>query len=131
MGIFMVWKIYFWLIAALLVLPFPYKIFEYITDRDGSPKIVKIEEMVNAVFFGIGLIGLYGFVYKRESFNPLFWRVWVVLAIIISIAAFFWSPKFKYALDVLGKKRIKVFLAIGSLALLPMLFAVYSYSAAA
>ena len=127
----MAWKIYFWVIAALLVLPLPYKIFEYSTGRDASPKIVKIEEMANAVFFGIGLIGLYGFVYQREFFSPLFWRVWVVLAVIISIAAFFWSPKFKYALEVLGKKRLKAFLAIGSLVLLPMLFAVYSYSAAA
>lgn len=126
----MAWKTYFWFIAALLLLPLPFKIFEYLTGRDGSPRIVKIEEMANAVFFGVGLIGLYGFAYQREFFDPVFWRAWVAVAVVVSITAFFWSPKLKYGLGVLGKKRLRVFLAIGSVVLAPMLFAVYRYSAA-
>jgi hypothetical protein len=115
------WTIYLWAIAALLVLPLPFKIAEYILGKDKSPKAVKIEEMANAVFFFVGLVGLYGFVYHVDILGQVFWRTWVVLAIALSIAGMIWSPKLKYATLVLGKTRARVVIATGFLAFVPML----------
>ena len=125
------WKIYFWLVAALLLLPLPFKIFEYITGRDGSPRIVKIEEMTNAAFFAVGLVGLYGYVYKQQFLAPSFWKIWVVLAVVISITALFWSPKLTYAVATMGQSNVRLVLAAGSLFLLPMLVGIWRYAAAA
>lgn len=119
------WTIYFWALAALLVLPLPFKIAEYILGKDKSPKAVKIEEMANAVFFFVGLIGFYGFVYHVDLLNQTFWRVWVVLAIALSIAGLIWSPKLKYAAVVLGKARARVIIGAGFVAFVPMLIALW------
>jgi len=127
----MAWVVYFWLVAALLLLPLPFKIFEYVTGKDSSPTIVKAEEMLNAAFFSVGLVGLYGFAYQQPLLTPTFWKLWVVLAVLISISGLFWSPKLKYGLGVMGKLRTRLVLAIGTLFLLPMLVGIWHYSAAA
>jgi hypothetical protein len=124
----MAWIIYFWAIAAVLVLPLPFKVIEYISGKDKSPMSVKIEEMTNAVFFFVGLVGLYGFVYNVDYLSPLFWRIWIVLAVVLSIAAIFWSPKLKYAVNVMGKTRTRIVVGIGSLAFVPMLVGLFIYS---
>ncbi|MFC0682545.1 hypothetical protein ACFFGH_32340 [Lysobacter korlensis] len=128
----MAWKIYFWLVAALIVLPLPFKLFEYATGRDGSPTSIKAEELINAAFFGVGLVGLYGFAYERPHLvPPLFWAGWVVVAIVLSVGGLFWSPKVKYGSGVMGKSRTRIVLAVGTLFLAPMLVGVWLYSAAA
>jgi len=125
----MAWKIYFWLVAALLLLPLPFKIFEYATGRDGSPKTVKIEEMVNAAFFSVGLVGLYGLAYQQSFLMPAFWRTWVILAIVVSLTAVLWSPKLTYGVSVMGKSNTRAFIAVGTIFLAPMLVGVWLYAA--
>ena len=125
----MSWLVYFWAIAALLVLPFPFKIAEYALGRDKSPRVVKIEEMANAIFFFVGLAGLYGFVYHVELLTAFFWRVWVVLAVAISIAGLVWSPKLSYAAAVLGKTRARVIVGVSFIAFVPMLIGVWQSGA--
>ena len=123
------WTIYFWALAALLVLPLPFKIAEYALGKDKSPMVVKIEEMANAVFFFVGLVGLYGFVFHVDLLTQSFWRAWVILAIVISIAGLVWSPKLKYAAVVLGKTRARVVIGVGSLAYIPMLVGLWQIGA--
>ena len=108
----------------------PFKIAEYVSGKDKSPKSVKIEEMANTAFFLVGLVGLYGFVYGVKFLTPLFWRGWIVLAIVISVAAVFWSPKVKYADNVMGKTRTRIVVGIGSLVFVPMLVGLFAYSSA-
>ena len=128
----MAWKIYFWLVAVLILVPLPFKLFEYVTGRDDSPRIVKAEEMLNAAFFAVGLIGLYGFAHEQPTLlPPSFWAGWVILAILLSVTAIFWSPKLKYAAGVMGKARTTIFVSLGTLFLIPMLVGVWRYAAAA
>ena len=119
------WKIYFWAIAALLVIPLPLKIAGYISGKDTSPVAVKIEEMANAAFFLVGLVGLYGFVYQVSFLTPLFWKAWVLLAVALSIVGPLWSPKLKYGTSVMGPARVRVAIALGFLVFVPMLVAVW------
>jgi hypothetical protein len=123
------WKIYFWAIAALLVLPLPLKLAGYISGKDKSPKAVKVEEMANAAFFIVGLFGLYGSVYQVDVLTPLFWKGWVALAVALSIAGLFWSPKVKYGASVMGTSRVRAVIALGFLAFVPMLVAVWGAGA--
>ena len=123
------WKIYFWAIAAYLLLPLPYKLFEYATGRDASPRAIKIEEMANAAFFILGLPALYGFAFGAAGYAPWLWKAWVAVAVAVSIGGLFWSPKVRYAQSVMGPGLTRAILAVGSLVLVPMLFAVWGFAA--
>jgi hypothetical protein len=126
----MVWKVYFWLLAAFFVLPLPYKLWEYATGRDASPRGIKVEEMANAGFFILGLPALYGFAYASAGYAPWLWKGWVAVAVVLSIGGLFWSPKIRYAQSVMGPGPTRAILAVGSLALVPMLVAVWRFSLA-
>lgn len=126
----MAWIIYFWAITAYFIIFLPFKIAEYVSGKDKSPRSVKFEEMANTAFFLVGLVGLYGFVYNEAFLTPLFWRAWIGIAVVISVAAVFWSPKVKYADNVMGKTRTRIVVAIGSLVFVPMLVGLFEYSAA-
>lgn len=121
----MAWQVYFWVIAAMLLLPLPFKLFEYATGRDESPKSVKVEEMLNLGFMLVGLAGLYAYVYAADMLSPLFWKSWVVLSVVISLLGLLWSPKLRYAVDVIGKRRTRVAIGVGFVLMGPMLFGVW------
>ena len=121
----MAWTVYFWLVAALLLVPLPFKVAGYISGKDASPKSVKIEEMANLVFFLFGLVGLYSYVYAVQLLTPTVWKTWVVVSVLISVAGLIWSPKLKYAVDVMGKVRTRIAIAVGFIALVPMLVGVW------
>lgn len=124
----MIWQIYFWLLVALLLVPLPFKLFEYVTGKDKSPLPMKVEEMAFALFIAIGLSGLYGFINEQLFLSPTFWQVWLLIAVAWSILPIFWSAKLAYATEVLGKSRMRVFAAFSCLLYLPLLFAVYFYA---
>ena len=121
-------KAYLWALAALLLLPLPFKLREYRTGRDTSPTVVKVEEMANAAFFLVGLVGLYALAYGHEVGAAWFWRAWVVVALVLSLAGLAWSPKLRYADSVLGRRRLRAVMAVGTVAFLPMLVALWHYS---
>ncbi|KFZ38706.1 hypothetical protein HR45_04600 [Shewanella mangrovi] len=124
----MFWQMCFWLLAALIILPLPFKLYEYATGKDDSPRIVKIEEMTNALFLGIGLIAFYGFIHQQLFLSKTFWQAWLVIAVVWSILSLFWSPKLNYATQVLGKKGMYIGAIIGVIITLPLLIAVYLYA---
>ncbi|PKH87483.1 hypothetical protein [Colwellia sp. Bg11-28] len=124
----MFWQISFWLLVVLLIVPFPFKIYEYITRKDQSPLRVKVEEMLNAIFLAIGLIAFYGFINNINYFTPMFWKIWLVIAVFLSTVGFYWSPKIKYSVEIMGKKKVTVLMAFSTLIYLPMFIAVYQYA---
>ena len=121
----MAWTIYFWTVASLLLLPLPFKVAGYLSGKDASPKAVKVEEMANVAFFLFGLVGLYSYVYGADLLSAVVWKTWVVLAAVISSVGMFWSPKLKYASDVMGKARTRAAVTVGFLVFIPMLVGVW------
>jgi hypothetical protein len=124
----MFWHISFWLLSVLLIVPLPFKIYEYLTGKDTSPMWVKIEEMANAFFLTIGLIAFYGFINDHAYFTKNFWKIWLVIAVVWSLISIFGSPKIKYAIEVMGKIKARVFMVLSALIYLPMFIAVYNYA---
>ena len=126
----MAWTIYFWAIAAWLVIPVPFKIAGYVSGKDESPTSAKIEEAFNSVFFLLGLVGLYGFVYDVHLLTPAFWKAWVVLAVVITAVGLIWlSPKIRHATAVMGTSRVRVLVGVSFLVLAPMLVGVWQSGA--
>lgn len=113
---------------ALIVLPFPFKVFEYLSGKDKSPVIVKVEEMANALFMALGLVAFHGFITDRVYLTPAFWKGWLIIAIAWSVLSTFWSPKLVYAAEVLGKNKMRMVAGISCIFYLPLLFAVYLYA---
>lgn len=124
----MILEVSFWVLLGLLVLPFPFKVFEYLTGRDKSPLIVKVEEMSLALFTAIGLFAFYGYLNNLDFLFSKFWFAWLIVSIVWSIASIFFSPKLKYATDILGKKKVQILGVIGVLINAPMYYAVYMYA---
>ena len=124
----MIWQIYFWLLVVLLLVPFPFKLIDYATGKDKSPLLVKIEEMAFALFTAIGLLALYGLITDQVYLSPLFWQIWLLIAVVWSISPIFWLAKLAYATEILGKSRMRIFAAFSCLLYLPLLLAVYFYA---
>jgi len=124
----MFFEIWFWLLCALIILPLPFKVYEYISGKDKSPITVKVEEIFNALFLGIGLIAFYGYLNNELYLFSEFWIGWLFISIILSIISIFWSPKLKYASDIMGKNKMKAMSAIGIIIYLPLYFVVYQYA---
>ena len=124
----MFWQVSFWILVALIVLPFPFKIFEYLSGKDKSPVIVKVEEITNAIFMALGLVAFHGFITGTVYLTPAFWKGWLVVAIAWSVLPIFWSPKLAYAAEIMGKNKMRVAAGISCILYLPLLFAVYFYA---
>ncbi len=124
----MLWQISFWLLVVILVLPFPFKLYGYFNGSDKSALIVKIEESVNAIFMSIGLIAFYGYLNNQVYLNQSFWKMWLLIGVIWSIVAIFWSPKLAYATEVMGKNKMRVAAGVGCVLYLPLFLAVYYYA---
>ncbi|WP_209326799.1 hypothetical protein [Pseudoalteromonas sp. PA2MD11] len=124
----MFWLISFIILLAITVVPFPFKIYGYLSGKDDSPMIVKFEEMTNALFMSVGLFGFYGFISDRVYLTPLFWNGWLCVAIVWSLLPLFWSPKLDYATEMLGCYKMRLLAGVSSILYLPLLFAVYFYA---
>ena len=123
------WQVYFWFLAVSLVLPLPFKLHAYATGRDPSPTAVKIEEMANLALALVGLAGLFGLAYGHEFGTAWLWRGWVVLELALSLLVFTGTPKLRYAESVMGVRRTRITMAVGTALLLPLLVGVWHYAA--
>ena len=122
------WQITFWILAALIVIPFPFKMHGYFTGKDQSPKSVKIDESIFVALAWVGLIGFYGFINEQRYLSPTFWYVWLVTMTGMTLVGFWWSPKMEYAKEVLGAKNFVIAYIVSLIVYLPMLPAVYLYA---
>ncbi|QSX37231.1 hypothetical protein [Shewanella sedimentimangrovi] len=121
------WQISFWILAAILVLPLPFKLLGYFSGKDDSPVWVKLEELANAGFMALGLLAFHGFIEQTPYLTPGIWAGWLVLALLWSLASLFWSPKLRYAADLLGVKHMRVLAAFSTLLFAPLFVAVWLY----
>ncbi|WP_415228043.1 hypothetical protein [Psychromonas sp.] len=124
----MFWQISFWLLVVILVLPFPFKVLGYIKGADDSKLSVKIEESANAIFMSIGLFAFYGYINDQIYLNSTFWQVWLIIGVLWSIFAIFWSPKLAYATELMGKNKMRIAAGIGCFLYIPLFLAVYFYA---
>ncbi len=122
------WEIFFWLTAALLFIPLPFKILGYISGKDDSPLKVKVEEVGNALLLMLGLVPFYGFISDERFGATIVWQIWLILAVIISFISIFRSTKISYAKEKIGLVQKRVVLLFSKLFFLPMLIAVYKYA---
>ena len=120
--------LYFWLLLALIVIPFPFKIFEYSTGKDKSPTIVKVEEITNVIFTAVGLLGFYGYINEESYLFSNFWYSWLIASALLSVFAIFKSPKLKYATSVMGKNNTALLACISTALYLPLYYVVYQYA---
>jgi hypothetical protein len=65
------WKIYFWIWALTYLCIYPLWLI-----AEGSLKVYTY-----ATVTLVGVLGVYGFAYKRRIFNPLFWKMALFLVI--------------------------------------------------
>jgi hypothetical protein len=122
------WEIFFWLTAALLFIPLPFKILGYISGKDDSPLKVKVEEVGNALLLMLGLVPFYGFISDERFGATIVWQIWLILAVIMSFISIFRSPKISYAKEKIGLVQTRLVLLFSTLFFLPMLIAVYKYA---
>lgn len=122
------WQLAFWATFALVVLPFPLKVYGYINGTDKSPIAVKVDETSSVLLAWIGLFAFYGFVYGNYAFSSSLWYVWLALMIVLTATGPWWSPKLAYAKEILGEGRLWVLYWVSILIYVPMCLAVFYYA---
>ena len=126
----MFWVVMFWVTAAFLLMPFPFKLGALVMGRDKRPIAAVTEELANTLFHAFGLLAFWGYVYNDNSAaNPVLWYGWLVIALLWSFIALFKSAKIDYAVSQIGSKATKVLALVGILFFLPMYIAVFEYAA--
>ncbi len=105
----MFWIFCFWLTAALLLLPLPFKLNALITAKDTRSAFVKYEEWANTLLLAIGLMAFCSFTYPRSlPLSKHGWQGWLLLTIGVSIMALGRSAKLRHATEVfIGSQRCK------------------------
>lgn len=106
----MAWKIYSWVLAAILALAYSTILTETIT----APKFIDIPISL------VALVGLFGFAYKKKIGKRRFWQVWFTLLILWDILYNFFLTKYPDVPSVL--------VATGIIIFLPEYIALYKYS---
>ncbi len=73
----LIWIIYFWLIAILVVFSAVGRIYLFFTSE-----AVKGFDLIESFISVTAIIGLYGFAYQTPVLNPMFWKIiWVLLTV--------------------------------------------------
>ena len=62
---------------------------------------------------------------RRMRTRPRGVTGWALVAIVLTFVGLAWSPKIRYATDVLGRKRARIAIAVGTVVMLPMLVGVW------
>ena len=71
----LIWTIYFWLMAVLVVLSAIERVYLFFTRE-----IVTGYDLVESLISLIAIVGLYGFTYQTPIVTPTFWKfVWILL----------------------------------------------------
>jgi hypothetical protein len=112
-------KTYYWILVVLNLAGFSVATNEWV----GNGKI-SVLDIVNNISIVIFFVGVAGYVYKKAILNELFWRVFFVIDIIISL----W---FLYVSKEIATAHItpsSIGLIVGILFTIPALFFLYSYA---
>ncbi len=73
----LIWTIYFWLIAVLVVFSALGRIYLFF-----SSETVKVFDLIESFISVAAIVGLYGFAYQTPVLNPMFWKIiWVLLTV--------------------------------------------------
>ncbi len=104
------WKIYSWVLAAILGLAY----FTILLGTVTAPKIIDIPISL------VALVGLFGYAYKKKIGTKLFWQIWLILLILWDILYNFFLMRYPDIPNGL--------VAAGILIFLPEYIALYNYS---
>jgi hypothetical protein len=72
----MVWKIYFWVLTVLLVVL-------YVLTLSSSD--VAVYYYLDVPVSVLGLVGLYGYAFKKRLVHANFWKVWFIIVVLWDI----------------------------------------------
>lgn len=125
----MLWMLAFWLTAALLLAPLPFKLVALCRGSKPRPKKVAAEEWANALWLMAGLIPFASFVFATPALlAPWCWQLWLVITLALSLWAPLRSAKLRFAKAQLGAGNARLLAIFSTLLLLPMLVAVFRYA---
>lgn len=97
-------KYYMFFFSGLIVLNILAKIADEITGKDEDiPKAVQIEEFIYLPVHLVGILGMYGYVYKVAFWQQWFWVIYALLLLMHAICVF-WLPSFKWLRSELPTK---------------------------
>ncbi len=108
------WKIYFWVLAALLF------VGEGTMFADG----LTVPELGAIVLEVAVVVGFFGFAYRKKVVTPSFWRLAILLYLVVSVLL---ALQAVY-MDQLDPKLVVAGTLMGIVLELPMIIALFLYS---
>jgi len=107
------WKIYFWLLTIAYALMFGSEVFKGTLD---------LLHGLDYMLSWVGLVGFFGYIYKRRFFKPVFWKVYFPIQLIWDLVL---SIKFMPQSPVV---LVIITLTLGFILLLPLYIALFKYA---
>lgn len=118
----LIWIIYFWLIAILVVFSAVGRIYLFFTSE-----AVKGFDLIESFISVTAIIGLYGFAYQTPVLNPMFWKIIWVLLTVTWLWSFF-AVKNIELVDKVGLTKASAIVALTSVVGVPTLVGLFFYS---
>jgi hypothetical protein len=116
-----VWIIYFWFIAILVVLSAFGRVYLYFKSE-----AVRIYDLIESFVSVAAIIGLYGFVYQVPILSSGFWKViWILITLV-----WLWSifpAKNKELIEKFGMAKASMIIALTSVIGVPTLIGLAFY----
>jgi hypothetical protein len=116
-----IWIIYFWFIAVLVVLSAFGRAFLYFKSE-----AVRIYDLIESLISITAIVGLYGFVYQVPILTADFWKVILILITLAWIWSIF-SAKNKELIKKFGMAKASMIIALTSVIGIPTLIGLAIY----
>jgi hypothetical protein len=111
------WKLYLWAMLALLLLTFA--IF--------GVRWIQILDLLDLAVFGVGMLGLFAFCYRRRIGTRRFWKVWLPSEVLWDLAILFVFEPLGLAYAIPGEPSSITDSLIGLGGALPLYVGLYLY----
>ena len=102
-------------------------VMKYTGRYDEIPIPVQKEELITIPFMGLACVGMYGYLEGVTIIGQLFWQVYILLLILLSVVGF-WMPKLVWMRSKISSKAYYIVNAAGLIICLPIYYILITYA---
>ena len=120
--------IYATLLATLIVCSAIGKlVLKLLGKYEVTPLNIQKEELLTIPFILVGMLGMFGFIFKVSILSQLFWQIYFILIVVHTFIAFK-LPKMKFLKEKTTRKQFFLINLVGFIISLPMIYMLGAYA---
>ncbi|MBD1389703.1 hypothetical protein IC617_09700 [Neiella sp. HB171785] len=122
----MLWMALLWFYSAYILFGFSWKTYRIYSGQDEFSWPVLLEELASLLFFSFGFIAMYDLAVGQQSFQPLVWRLWLIVALLLAVLPLLvTTPKTAFSKQLVGQKGIYIGMIVAAVLFAPVYVAAW------